>query len=84
MTSDHRGPVAVLSCIHGNLAALEAVLADVRKLGVEQIVCLGDLVGYGPDPNQVVERVRELRIPVVQGCWDEGTEAPPATPSTCK
>lgn len=71
-SSEFSGPLAVISCVHGNLAALEAVLADIDELGISNALCLGDLVGYGPFPNQVVERVRERRIPVVQGCWDEG------------
>lgn len=66
------GPLAVISCVHGNLAALDAVLADIGELGISQVICLGDLVGYGPFPNRVVERLRERRISVVQGCWDEG------------
>ena len=41
---------AVISDIHGNLEALEAVLADIQRQGATSIVCLGDLVGYGPDP----------------------------------
>ena len=45
----------VISCLHANLAALEAVLADIDQQGVDTITCLGDLVGYGPQPNEVVE-----------------------------
>ena len=63
--------LAVISCIHGNLAALDAVLSDIDRQGAEQIYCLGDLVGYGPYPNEVVERIRSLDIPTCQGCWDE-------------
>ena len=63
--------IAVISCIHGNLAALDAVLSDIDRQGAEQIYCLGDLVGYGPYPNEVVERIRSLDIPTCQGCWDE-------------
>ncbi|TAD79387.1 MAG: metallophosphatase family protein, partial [Oscillatoriales cyanobacterium] len=55
--------LAVLSCLHANLAALEAVLSDIDQQGVDQIACLGDLVGYGPQPNEVVDRVRSLNIP---------------------
>jgi diadenosine tetraphosphatase ApaH/serine/threonine PP2A family protein phosphatase len=50
--------VLVISDIHANLTALEAVLADAGQ--VDATWCLGDLVGYGPDPNQCVERVRGL------------------------
>jgi len=63
--------IAVLSCIHGNLEALEAVLQAIDREPVERIYCLGDLVGYGPYPNEVVARIRELDIPTCQGCWDE-------------
>lgn len=63
--------IAVLSCIHGNLEALDAVLQDIKHHTVDQIYCLGDLVGYGPYPNEVVTRIRELNIPTCQGCWDE-------------
>lgn len=63
--------IAVLSCIHGNYEALNAVLSDVDQQQVDKIYCLGDLVGYGPHPNAVVEMIRSLDIPTVQGCWDE-------------
>ncbi|MBW4553817.1 MAG: metallophosphatase family protein [Aphanocapsa sp. GSE-SYN-MK-11-07L] len=63
--------LAVISCIHGNSAALDAVLSDIDHHHAEQIYCLGDLVGYGPDPNAVVETIRALAIPTCQGCWDE-------------
>ncbi len=63
--------LAVLSCIHGNHEALNAVLADVDAQKADRIFCLGDLVGYGPDPNAVVATIRSLDIPTVQGCWDE-------------
>lgn len=62
---------AVISCLHANLAALEAVLSDIDQRGITTITCLGDLVGYGPQPNEVVNLVRERSIPSCQGCWDE-------------
>ena len=62
---------AVISCLHANLAAVEAVLEDIDRQGIETITCLGDLVGYGPQPNEVVQLVRERAIPTCQGCWDE-------------
>ncbi|MFN4278998.1 metallophosphoesterase family protein [Thermosynechococcus sp.] len=62
---------AVISCIHGNYEALNAVLLDIDRQRVDQIYCLGDLVGYGPYPNAVVEMIRSLDIPTCQGCWDE-------------
>ncbi|MEM1242972.1 MAG: metallophosphoesterase family protein [Cyanobacteria bacterium P01_H01_bin.26] len=63
--------LAVISCIHGNYEALNAVLSDIDAQKAEQIYCLGDLVGYGPYPNEVVDRIRSLEIPSCQGCWDE-------------
>ena len=50
--------IAVISDIHANLHALEAVLADVDAADVDELWCLGDLVGYGPRPNECVEAVR--------------------------
>lgn len=50
----------IISDIHANLAALEAVLAHADLATIDEIWCLGDVVGYGPDPNQCVARVREL------------------------
>ena len=63
--------IAILSCIHANLPALEAVLKDIEKHNCDRIYSLGDLVGYGPHPNEVIDKIRELDIPSVQGCWDE-------------
>lgn len=63
--------IAIISCIHGNYEALNAVLSDIDKQRAEQIYCLGDLVGYGPYPHTVVEMIQSLDIPTVQGCWDE-------------
>lgn len=59
--------IAVLSDIHSNLEALEAVLDDMAQVGADTIVCLGDLVGYGPDPEAVVTRVRDLDCLAIQG-----------------
>lgn len=63
--------VAVIADIHANLPALRAVLDDVAAIGCDEMWCVGDLVGRGPHPNEVVEVVRQLEIPVVQGNWDE-------------
>jgi len=62
--------ILVLSDIHSNLAALEAVLADAGE--VDQVWCLGDVVGYGPDPNECVERIRQLSPLCVAGNHDWG------------
>ncbi len=50
---------AVISDIHGNLEALKAVLADIDERGVERIVCLGDVIGYGPNPRECIDIVME-------------------------
>lgn len=63
-------PVAVISDIHGNLEALQAVLHFLDERGIGKIVCLGDLVGYGPNPNEVVELIRERKIPCCLGNHD--------------
>jgi diadenosine tetraphosphatase ApaH/serine/threonine PP2A family protein phosphatase len=56
---------AIVSDIHGNLDALEAVLADAKLQGVEQFICLGDVVGYGPQPRQCVDRVIEFEATIL-------------------
>lgn len=64
--------IAVFSDIHANLPALQSVLADIRNVGVDAMVCLGDLVGYAPFPNEVIEVIRDLGIPTVMGNYDQG------------
>jgi len=64
--------IALFSDVHGNLAALEAVLEDIASADIEEAYCLGDLVGYGPDPAGVIERIRALGIPTIMGNYDEG------------
>tara|TARA_Y100001934_G_scaffold200760_1_gene236697 strand:+ start:1729 stop:2544 length:816 start_codon:yes stop_codon:yes gene_type:complete len=54
------------------MAALEAVWDDLRAQGVDKVYCLGDLVGYGPFPNEVIKFIQQYNIPTVLGCWDEG------------
>src|SRR5829696_781502 len=64
------GDVAVITDIHGNLPGLEAALARIDELGIDRIVCGGDLVGYGPHPNEVVALIAEREIPTVYGNYD--------------
>ncbi len=64
--------IAVFSDIHGNIEALDAVLKDIENHKVDQMICLGDLVGYLPFPNEVIEAVRDLGIPVIMGNYDQG------------
>jgi predicted phosphodiesterase len=47
--------IAIISDVHGNLHALEAVLADVARRGVRELICLGDVIGYGPAPERCLE-----------------------------
>ena len=61
---------ALISDIHANLPALEAVLADIARTGVDATYHLGDLVGYAPWPNEVVERIATERIAGVAGNYD--------------
>ena len=53
---------AIISDIHANLPALEAVLADIETRNVDAIYCLGDVIGYGPFPRQCLEKARELQL----------------------
>ncbi len=62
---------AILSDIHSNLEAFEAVLADAQARECTQFVCLGDVVGYNANPHECVERVREMDCPIVKGNHDE-------------
>lgn len=50
---------AVISDLHGNVEAIEAVMEDIYKVGAQEIVCLGDVVGYGPNPRQMLKWVTE-------------------------
>lgn len=61
--------VGFISDIHGNLFALDAVLADLEQQEVDRIVCLGDIC-FGPQTHECLERVRELRCPIILGNWD--------------
>jgi putative phosphoesterase len=62
--------VAIVTDIHANLQALEAALARIEELEIERIYCGGDLVGYGPHPNEVCELLSERRVPTIYGNYD--------------
>ncbi|MFH0917089.1 MAG: metallophosphoesterase family protein [bacterium] len=64
--------IAVLSDVHGNSPALQAVLDDIRERGIGTTYCLGDLVGYGPDPNGVIDLIRAAGVPTIMGNYDDG------------
>jgi diadenosine tetraphosphatase ApaH/serine/threonine PP2A family protein phosphatase len=53
------GPLAIISDIHANLEALTAVLAEIDRRGIKRIICLGDVVGYGPNPLECIDTVIE-------------------------
>ncbi|GHO64657.1 DNA methylase [Ktedonobacter sp. SOSP1-52] len=62
--------IAIISDIHGNCLAFDAVLEDLRLRSIDQIVCLGDAIQGGPQPAETLQRLRELACPVVMGNAD--------------
>ena len=62
---------AIISDIHSNLEALQAVLKDIEQQGVTEIYCLGDIVGYGPNPRECLDLVMKCKI-VILGNHDQG------------
>lgn len=61
---------AIISDIHGNLEALETVIADAEKRKAERIICLGDIVGYGANPKECIEKVKSFHDVVCAGNHD--------------
>lgn len=75
--------LALISDIHGNLIALEAVLAEIAQQNIEHILCLGDVAAFGPQPLQVLARLQTLGCPVVMGNTDTQLLNPlPLQPAT--
>lgn len=62
----------ILSDIHSNLEALRAVLTDIQQQGVDEIVCLGDVVGYGPNPTECIDLVMDKCNICILGNHDQG------------
>jgi hypothetical protein len=62
--------VALISDLHGNLTALEAVLNDLARERPDRVLCLGDVAATGPQPRETVGRLREVGCPVVMGNAD--------------
>ena len=70
MITEASGRIAVVSDIHGNLHAFQAVLAAVDGMGIETLVCLGDVVGYGAFPNECIDELRLRDVPTLAGNHD--------------
>ena len=64
--------IAIFSDMHGNSAATEAVLSELHAERPDEMICLGDLVGYGARPNEVIDLIRGWEIPTVMGNYDDG------------
>ncbi len=62
--------VALISDIHGNLVSLEAVLEDIAKEDIDEVICLGDVAATGPQPRETIRRLRGMDCPVVMGNAD--------------
>lgn len=62
--------VAIISDIHGNLEALSVVLEFIKDNNIDEVFCLGDIVGYGPNPNECIEKISEICSKVVIGNHD--------------
>ena len=62
--------IAVISDIHGNIYALMRTLEDIEDNKVDTIICLGDLVGYGPHPNEVISMIKRRNILCLKGNYD--------------
>lgn len=63
--------LAIISDIHGNIPALEAVFRNIDERNIKRVFCLGDLVGKGPDGKRAIQMVRDRCEVVVRGNWDE-------------
>jgi putative phosphoesterase len=64
--------IAAFSDVHANKHALDAVLYDIARRNPHQVICLGDLVGYGAYPNEVIDTIRAAGIPTIAGNYDDG------------
>lgn len=64
--------IGIISDIHGNLQALDVVLEDIGRRGVDAVYCLGDLVGYAPFPNEVIDQIRAAKMSTIMGNYDDG------------
>lgn len=72
--------IAFISDIHGNLTALQAVLADIKKQGADQTICLGDTISLGPQPQETLNALKELSSIYIMGNHDEAILDPEKAP----
>ncbi|WP_413300913.1 metallophosphoesterase family protein [Bacillus sp. 1P10SD] len=63
--------IAVISDIHGNIPALESVLSDINSRNIKRIICLGDLVGKGPQSSMAIQIIQKHCERVIRGNWDD-------------
>ena len=63
--------IGLISDVHANVLALEAVMAELRRADVDTVLCLGDVVGYGPAPNETIELLRSANVMCTLGDADE-------------
>lgn len=64
--------ITIFGDIHGNMPALQAVWVEMDRRGLERRFCLGDLVGYGVQPDEVVRFIRDHDVPTLMGNYDQG------------
>lgn len=64
--------IAIFGDLHANSQATEAVLADIEAANLDRVYCLGDLVGYGANPSETIDLVRNRDIPTIMGNYDDG------------
>jgi predicted phosphodiesterase len=80
MSDNNHKPKAVISDLHSNLEAVRAVLVDIEKRGVKDIICLGDIVGYGPNPRECIDLAKGFRVTILgnhdeAALWSDQTES---------
>lgn len=74
-SADLEAPFAIISDIHANRPALEAVLEDIDRRNIQKVICLGDIIGYGPDPLDCWHLVRERCSIIIRGNHDQALGA---------
>ena len=68
--------IAIISDIHSNLPALEAVLKDISDKGIKMIFCLGDIIGYGPFPKECFDLVKSTCQIIIKGNHEDSMSYP--------